>query len=73
MSAAKQGNAGGEPKDSGGPPAGEGTAGPRSGPSRGSATLSGEDLTNAYNLDLRNNNELTQQLLLDQVYSTITP
>ncbi|CDJ53751.1 DNA-directed RNA polymerases III, 39 kDa polypeptide, putative [Eimeria brunetti] len=69
MSAAKQGNAGGEPKDAGGPPAGEGTGGPRPGAPRGPATLTGEDLSSAYNLGLRNNNELTQQLLLDQGWS----
>ena len=69
MSAAKQSDAGGEAKDAGPSPAGEGTGVPRSGAPRGSATLSGEDLSTAYNLGLRNNNELTQQLLLDQVDS----
>ncbi|CDI79327.1 DNA-directed RNA polymerases III, 39 kDa polypeptide, putative [Eimeria acervulina] len=69
MSAAKQSDAGGEAKDAGPSPAGEGTGVPRSGAPRGSATLSGEDLSTAYNLGLRNNNELTQQLLLDQGWS----
>ncbi|CDI86500.1 DNA-directed RNA polymerases III, 39 kDa polypeptide, putative [Eimeria praecox] len=69
MSAVKQGSEGGESKDGVGAPAGEGTGGSRPGAPRGSATLSGEDLSSAYNLGLRNNNELTQQLLLDQGWS----
>ncbi|KAL8274574.1 hypothetical protein Esti_001477 [Eimeria stiedai] len=46
----------------GAPPAGGGGA-------PGNAVLTLEDLSSAYNAGLRNNNELTQQLLLDQGWS----
>ena len=68
MSNVKEAEAPGTPSDSGttGAPSGA-PAGASSGASRGSTALTGEDLSTAYNLGLRNNNELTQQLLLDQV------
>lgn len=55
------------PGASGGPKDGGASTGTLAGAPRGSAALTGEDLSTAYNLGLRNNNELTQQLLLDQV------
>ena len=62
MSNPKNGDTALSPGDSGG----SHSAAP-SGVSRGSAVLTGEDLSTAYNLGLRNNNELMQQQLLDQV------
>ncbi|KAL8447649.1 hypothetical protein Emag_004259 [Eimeria magna] len=50
----------------GAPPAGGGGP-PSGGGAPGNAALTPEDLSFAYNAGLRNNNELTQQLLLDQV------
>lgn len=67
MSAPKEGSATGEPKDEGARATAETPRGAPAGAPRGSSALSGEDLSTAYNLGLRNNNELTQQLLLDQV------
>ncbi|OEH75973.1 DNA-directed RNA polymerases 39 kda [Cyclospora cayetanensis] len=64
MSNPQEGECGRAPGDSG--PRGGPSEGALAGPSRGSAALSGEDLSTAYNLGLRNNSELTQQLLLDQ-------
>ncbi|CDJ43060.1 DNA-directed RNA polymerases III, 39 kDa polypeptide, putative [Eimeria tenella] len=66
MSAPKEGSATGEPKDEGARATAETPRGAPAGAPRGSSALSGEDLSTAYNLGLRNNNELTQQLLLDQ-------
>ncbi|KAL8428961.1 hypothetical protein ACSSS7_006872 [Eimeria intestinalis] len=51
----------------GGPPGGGGGASPQGGGPPANAVLTPEDLSFAYNAGLRNNNELTQQLLLDQV------
>lgn len=72
MSSSKETEGSGAPAGAPQGASGGASQGASGGGPQGSAALTSEDLSAAYNLGLRNNNELTQQLLIDQV-QTLNP